>query len=187
MCASYMVGNMIRFISGLPILTLVLLLLPVGAGAQVYKTWTPAQRWSATAELGGFSPILSINAEHTPLASRKGFLVLRGGGGHSLSRSVLCSLPHAVSWNILLNGNTKGCPPASPGNSTFLEWGVGGVYPLYTRKDIGTAYLWSPLLGVRHYFRYNVRATGFWKAQLTPLLTGQWSPWLGLSFGLVID
>lgn len=154
---------MIRFISRLPICTSLLLLLPILASAQVYKTYSPAQSWAVTAELGGLSPFLSINAEHTPIASEGGFLVLRGGVGHSLGRSVLCSLPHAVSWHVLLNGRTKGCPPVSPGNSTFLELGVGGVYPLYTTKDLEAAYRWSPLLGVRHYFRYQVRATGFGK------------------------
>ena len=178
---------MIHFMSRLPICCSMLLLLPVLVSGQVYKTYSPTQSWSATGELGGLSPVLSVNAEHTPIASRRGFLILRGGVGHSLGGSVLCSLPNAVSWHVLLNGRTKGCPPVSPGNSTFLELGVGGVYAFYTTKDLEAAYSWSPLLGVRHYFRYQVRATGFWKAQLTPLVTGEWSPWFGLSLGLVIN
>lgn len=178
---------MTSFTSNLYLYSCILILIPFLSSAQLYKKYSHAQQWSAAAEVGGLSPILSINAEYIPLESQKGFLVLRGGVGHSFGRSVLCSLPHSLSWNLLLNGKTEGCPPVRPGNSTFIEVGIGGVYPLYTTKEIEANYRWSPLLGVRHYFLYNVRTTGFWKAQFTPLVTSQLSPWFGLSMGVVID
>ncbi|NID13441.1 hypothetical protein [Fibrivirga algicola] len=164
-----------------------LLGLPFVATAQLKKAYGKPTRWAVTAELGGFGPFASLNAEYAPLQTKTSFFVLRGGVGHTFSRSLLCSLPASVSWNLVLNGQTRGCPPTRLRNPTLLEVGMGGVYPLYTDKELGSAYRWSPLLGVRHYFPYNSRATGFWKVQLTPLVTGQLSPWVGLSAGVVID
>ncbi|MBC8154130.1 MAG: hypothetical protein H7Z72_14600 [Bacteroidetes bacterium] len=162
-----------------------LLLLPLASSAQLYKPYAKPVRWAATGEIGGISPLVSANLEYAPVQCRKSFVVIHGGIGQLFSGYSFCTLPHALTWNILLNGKAKGCPPVKPRNQLFAELGAGGVY-LAGAKD-GNAYRWSPLLGVRRYFSYNLLATGFWKAQLTPLVAGRLVPWGGVGIGLVID
>ncbi len=138
-----------------------------------------------TAELGNISPLLSLNVEYAPIQRPKSFLVIRGGMGQLFTGYSLFTLPHALTWNTVLNGKTKGCPPQHPANSFFAEFGIGGVYLVGAKEE--TAYRWSPIVGVRRYFAYNPRATGFWKAQLTPLVAGRLIPWGGIGVGLLID
>jgi len=162
-----------------------MLCLPLTTLAQLRKPYTKPIRWASTVELGGLSPILSLNAEYVPIQLEKSFLLIRGGIGQLFTGYSLLTVPHALTWNVILNGRTRGCPPKSPKNSFFAELGVGGVYLVGATEDI--TYRWSPILGVRRYFFYNPRATGFWKAQLTPVVSVQLVPWGGIGIGLLID
>lgn len=84
--------------------------LPLTAWAQLRKPHGKPVRWATTAELGGISPVFSLNAEYTSIQSRKSFLVIRGGIGQLFTDYSLITLPHALTWNVVLNGKTKGCP-----------------------------------------------------------------------------
>lgn len=162
-----------------------LVCLPLATSAQLRKPYGKPVRWATTAELAGISPVLSLNVEYTPIQLPKSFFVIRGGAGQLFTSYSPLTLPHALTWNLVLNGRTKGCPPRSARNSFFAEIGVGGVYLVGATEEI--KYRWSPIVGVRHYFKYNPLATGFWKVQLTPVVSGQVVPWGGLGVGLLID
>lgn len=162
-----------------------LLWLPGLTTAQLRKPYGKPSRWAATVELGGISPLVSVNAEYAVVQSQKSFLVMRGGVGQLFTAYSWCTLPHAITWNRVLNGRVKGCPPRQPPRSFFAELGVGGVY--FAGSTEKNSYRWTPVLGVRHYVAYNARATGFWKAQLTPVVAGRFVPWGGVGIGLVID
>ncbi|MEZ0487829.1 hypothetical protein [Fibrella aquatica] len=155
------------------------------AQAQLQRPYGKPVRWAVTGEVGGLSPLLSLNAEYAPVQFRKSFLVIRGGVGHLFTNYSILTLPHALTWNVVLNGQTRGCLPREPRNSFFAEVGLGSVYLPGAME--GVTYRWSPILGVRRYFAYNVRANGFWKVQLTPVVSGQWVPWGGVGLGLLID
>lgn len=159
--------------------------LPLTTWAQLQKPYGKPVRWATTAELGGISPVLSVNVEYVPIQLPKSFFVIRGGAGQLFTGYSPLTLPHALTWNLVLNGKTKGCPPRSARNSFFAEVGIGGVYLVGATEEI--TYRWSPLIGVRLYFKYNPVATGFWKVQLTPIVSGQVVPWGGLGVGLLID
>lgn len=162
-----------------------LLWLPGSATAQLRKPYAKPTRWATTVEVGGLSPLASINGEYALIQSQKSFITLRGGVGQLFTGYSWLTLPHALTWNKVLNGKTKGCPPRHPQNSSFIELGSGGVYLAGATEE--TTYRWSPIIGLRHYFAYNPRATGFWKAQLTPVVGGRLVPWGGLGIGLLID
>jgi hypothetical protein len=136
-------------------------------------------------EVGGLSPVFSINAEYSLTQSKKSFTIIRGGMGQLFTGYSWLTLPHALTWNRVLNGKTKGCPPEHPRSSLFAELGLGGVYLAGATE--GLTYRWSPIIGVRHYFAYNQRANGFWKAQFTPVVAGRLVPWGGIGIGLLID
>ena len=161
------------------------LCLPLISAAQLQKPYGKTVRWATTVELGGLSPIISLNAEYTLIQSKKSFFVTRVGIGQLFTGYSLLTAPHALTWNIVLNGKTKGCPPIRPQNPLFAEIGIGGVYLVGATEE--TTYRWSPVVGVRHYFAYNLKANGFWKAQLTPIVAGQLVPWSGIGLGLLID
>jgi hypothetical protein len=162
-----------------------LIWLPCTATAQLRKPYGKPTRWAATVELGGLSPLISINGEYAVIQSTKSFITIRGGVGQLFTGYSWLTLPHALTWNKVLNGKIKGCPPGHPRNSLFAELGIGGVYLAGATEKI--KYRWSPIIGVRHYFAYNPRASGFWKAQLTPVVAGRFVPWGGIGIGLLID
>lgn len=170
--------SLARFIS-------ILLLLPLVAVAQLRKPYGKPSQWAVTAEVGGVSPVFSINAEWALLQSRKSFFIARAGVGHLFTGYSLLTLPHSLTWNRVLNGKVKGCPPRNPRNSLMAEVGLGGSYLAGAIDEV--VYRWSPLLGLRGYYACNHRATGFWKVQLTPLVSGKLAPWGGVGIGLVID
>jgi hypothetical protein len=88
--------------------------LPAVSVAQLQKPYGKPVRWAATAELGGISPVLSLNAEYTPIQWEKSFITLRGGMGQLFTGYSLLTLPHALTWNLVLNGKIKGCPLITP-------------------------------------------------------------------------
>ena len=161
------------------------LFVPFLTSAQLYKPYALPNRWALTTEIGGISPVLSINTEYSPIQRKKSFLTIRAGIGYLFTNYSICSLPHALTWNVALNGKRRSCPPIEKRNLLLLELGVGGVYLPGAEGEI--VYRWSPIVGVRRYFKYNTRATGFWKIQLTPYLGGQIAPFGGIGLGLLID
>jgi hypothetical protein len=155
------------------------------SSAQLYKPYARSSRWALTGEVGGISPLLSLNFEYAAFQSKKYFITLHGGLGHLFTNYSLYTVPHALTWNILLNGKSRGCSPIISQKPLFAELGLGGVY--FVRATGEIKYRWSPVIGVRRYFLYNLRTTGFWKAQLTPLLAGRLVPFGGIGIGIVID
>lgn len=165
---------------------ILLLLLSHAVDAQLRKPYGKPVRWAATFEVGGLSPITSINAEYTVIQFKKSFLTVRGGFGQTLSIDGWATLPHALTWNIVLNGRRKGCPTQNARNPLFAELGIGGVYLIGAPEK--TDYQRGVIFGLRRYFSYNNRANGFWKAQFTPIvLPDQLILWGGLGIGLLID
>lgn len=143
-------------------------------------------KWAATAEAGGVGSAFSANIEYIPIQFKKSFVVLRGGLGYLGARYSMGTVPTSVTWNILLNGKVNGCPPQVPSKSLFAEIGIGGSYLLDSKTTVN--YLYGPVLGVRRYFLYNARTTGFWKAQICPVVTDHnVIPWGGIAIGIVLD
>ncbi|GAB3260168.1 hypothetical protein GCM10027347_24270 [Larkinella harenae] len=164
-----------------------LVLIGVQVQAQFVKPYESPRRWSTTVELGGLSPIVSLNLEYVPLRPQAHFWVIRGGVGTMFTQYSMLTIPHSVSFNFLLNPNPRSCPPPVGFRKRwFLEVGWGGtafVRPLV--KEDG--YRSSPMVGVRHYFTINQERTiAFLKAQLTPFILNKFGLWGGVGFGVVI-
>ncbi len=180
------IPKLMRLISSANSYLVLLLWLPCTAYSQLRKPYGKPVRWSATFEVGGLSPIASVNAEYGIIQTKRSFVTVRGGLGQTFTGYSLLTLPHALTWNQVLNRKQIGCPSHSPRNSWFAELGVGGVYLIGSPEE--TDYQWGLILGLRHYFAYNRRANGFWKVQLTPIvLSNEIIPWGGLGIGLIID
>lgn len=160
-------------------------LLPISLYAQRYKPYSSSWKWAATAEVGSVSPGYSLNAEYSPVQFKKSFVVLRAGIGYLSERYSKAAIPHAITWAVLLNGKERGCPLSVPEKALFLEIGAGGAYLIENTSKIN--YVGGPIIGLRRYFMYNERATGFLKIQAIPLIADRIMPWGGVGIGLVID
>ncbi|WP_420148292.1 hypothetical protein [Spirosoma sp.] len=161
-------------------------LLPVTLYAQRYQSQLRSWKWAATAEAGGVGSAFSVNIEYIPVQFKKSFVTLRGGLGYLGARYSMATVPQSVTWNILLNPNVKDCPPQVPLKSMFAEIGLGGAYLVNSTTTVN--YLYGPILGIRRYFLFNERTTGFWKAQISPVVTDHnVIPWGGLAIGIVLD
>ncbi|UFH52010.1 hypothetical protein [Spirosoma sp. KNUC1025] len=124
--------------------------------------------------------------EYIPVQFKKSFVTLRGGVGYLGARYSMATLPQSLTWNILLNGKVNGCPPQVPLKSMFAEVGLGGAYLVSANTTVN--YVYGPILGLRRYFLYNVRTTGFWKAQICPVVTDhKVIAWGGVAVGIVLD
>ena len=164
---------------------IVFFLVPTTLFAQQYKPFSRAWKWAATAEAGGVGPGFSVNLDYSPVQFKRSFVVLHGGIGYLGTHYCAITLPHSLTWAILLNNKVKGCPPRVPPKSTFLEIGLGGSYLVDTRVKVD--YVAGPIVGVRRYFQYNQRATGFWKVQISPMLADVIVPWGGVGVGIILD
>lgn len=153
-------------------------LVPITLYAQQYKPYSRAWKWAATAEAGGVGPGFSANLEYIPVQLKSSFVVVHGGIGYMGTHYSTATLPHSLTWNILLNSKAKGCPPQIPPKSTFIEIGIGGSYLIQSKVKV--EYAAGPVLGVRRYFQYNQWATGFWKAQIIPMFADVIIPWGGV-------
>ena len=162
------------------------LLVPVTLYAQRYNPTLRSWKWAATAEAGGVGSAFSVNAEYIPVQFKTSFVTLRAGLGYLGARYSIATVPQSITWNILLNRKVSGCPPHVPLKSLFAEIGIGGAYLISPHTTVD--YLYGPMVGVRQYFLFNVRTTGFWKVQISPVVTDRKViPWGGIAVGIVLD